>query len=233
MISSANNLRLWPIKRYWLILFLIVWGIVVWTPFLPPLLMQIGREGLATVIYRFYSLLCHQMPQRSYFLFGEQFSYELGYIQTVFQNTQNPLLLRQFVGTTATGWKVAWSDRMISLYGGMWLWMLIWGLLPGRRRQLPFWVFMLLAIPMALDGTSHMLSDFFLGIGSGFRDSNTWLADLTGNLMPGSFYRGDSIGTFNSWMRLLSGLLFSLGLIWWLLPKIEAGFHPNIDDRQL
>jgi hypothetical protein len=32
--------------------------------------------------------------------------------------TDNPLVLRQFVSSPELGWKVAWSDRMISLYTG-------------------------------------------------------------------------------------------------------------------
>jgi hypothetical protein len=46
--------------------------------------------------------------------------------------TDNPLILRQFVGNPEMGWKVAWSDRMVSLYGGIFLFTLFYRLLPGQ-----------------------------------------------------------------------------------------------------
>jgi hypothetical protein len=70
---------------------------------------------------------------------------------------------------------------------------------------------------MVMDGTSHLISDL-AGIGQGFRDSNTWLAALTQNTYPAIFYAGDAWGSFNSLMRLLTGILFGLGIIWF-------GFH--------
>lgn len=74
---------------------------------------------------------------------------------------------------------------------------------------------------MALDGGTHFLSDL-TGIGQGFRDSNAWLAALTGNGLPLAFYAGDVVGSFNSWLRLLTGILFGLGIVWFELPWIEA-----------
>ena len=77
---------------------------------------------------------------------------------------------------------------------------------------------------MVIDGTTHMISDF-AGIGLGFRDSNSWLAALTFHGLPATFYAGDALGSFNSWARLISGLFFSLGLVGWLFPRLEASFR--------
>jgi hypothetical protein len=74
---------------------------------------------------------------------------------------------------------------------------------------------------MAVDGTTHAVSDLLFGIGSGFRDQNDWLALLTGSRWSAAFYAGDSFGTFNSWMRLLTGLLCSFGLIGWIMPRLD------------
>ena len=60
---------------------------------------------------------------------------------------------------------------------------------------------------VALDVHGHFISDL-VGIGLGFRDSNAWLAVLTGNIFPAAFYAGDALGSFNSWMRLITGILF-------------------------
>jgi hypothetical protein len=75
---------------------------------------------------------------------------------------------------------------------------------------------------MAIDGGTHFISDL-AGMGQGFRSDNAWLAQLTGFVLPGSFYAGDALGSFNSWMRLLTGLLFGLGVIWFAFPYVEDG----------
>lgn len=76
--------------------------------------------------YFIYSFFCHQLPERSFFLSGQKAMYSLPEIQVVWQNTTNPMLLRQFVGNESMGWKVAWSDRMISFYTNVWLFALAW-----------------------------------------------------------------------------------------------------------
>ena len=70
-------------------------------------------------------------------------------------------------------------------------------------KRLPWWGFVLLLLPMAFDGGTHFISDIIGGIGGGFRYSNLWLAVLTGNVFPATFYVGDALGSFNSWMRFV------------------------------
>jgi hypothetical protein len=77
---------------------------------------------------------------------------------------------------------------------------------------------------MGLDGFTHMISDFTAGIGGGFRDSNAWLAALTNQIFPATFYASDALGSFNSWMRLITGLLFGLGVVWFLYPRLHDSF---------
>ncbi len=62
-----------------------------------------------------------------------------------------------------------------------------------------------------------MISDF-AGIGQGFRDNNLWLASLTNYSLPSAFYAGDALGSFNSWMRLLTGLLAGVAIGWFVFP---------------
>ena len=156
--------------------------------------------------------------------------YSIEQIQTVWRNTDNPLILRQFVGNPNVGWKVAWSDRMISLYGGIWLFGLLWSLIAKRDKKVSVWVFIFLALPMALDGTTHLVSDLN-GLFQGFRYTNDWLVALTHNAFPSSFYIGDGLGSFNSWMRWVTGLLFSFGLVWWAFPYVEEQFASKVSAR--
>jgi uncharacterized membrane protein len=144
-------------------------------------------------------------------------------IQTSWRNTVDPLVLRQFIGNAEMGWKVAWSDRMVSMFGSMWLFIMLWQ--PRRRRlkQLPWWGLMLFLLPMAMDGTSHFVSDLY-GIGQGFLYSNVWLAILTHHVFPPGFYAGDAWGSFNSLLRLLTGVLFGLGIFWFIFHYLDEAF---------
>jgi len=211
------------LARNWFLIFVIVYGLWVWAPFLAPLFMHLGWDGPAKATYFVYSFFCHQLPERSYFLFGPQVTYSLKDIQAVWMDTINPLLLRKFTGTAAMGWKVAWSDRMISFYGGVWLFALIWSPLRHRMRSLPWWGLILFLLPIALDGGTHFLSDL-AGIGQGFRYTNLWLADLTHFAFSPGFYTGDALGSFNSWMRIITGLIAGLGLVWFAFPYIKETF---------
>ena len=208
------------LTKHWFLVFVIIYGLWVWVPFLAPLLMRLGWETPARAIYTIYSFFCHQLPERSYFFFGPQVSYSLPQIQAAWMDTINPLLLRKFTGTAEMGWKVAWSDRMISFYGGVWLSALIWYPLRRQIRSLPLWALVLFLLPMAFDGGTHFISDL-AGIGQGFRDSNLWLANLTDFTFHINFYSSDALGSFNSWMRLITGLLAGVGLVWFAFPYLE------------
>jgi uncharacterized membrane protein len=91
-----------------------------------------------------------------------------------------------------------------------------------------------LMIPMVVDGTTHWVSDL-AGVGQGFRYTNAWLAALTGNLFPQSFYVGNGLGSFNSWARLVTGLLFGLAVVWVIYPLLESSFQDvrqTLESRQ-
>ena len=217
-VQTSVSFSQW-ITRHWFEAFLIVYGLWVFTPFLAPVLMQIGLTGAGKAIYFVYSFFCHQLPERSFFLFGEKAMYSLNEIQAVWQDTINPLILRKFIGNETMGWKIAWSDRMISFYTSVWVFAVLW--FPFRRKVKPvsWWGFVLFLLPLAIDGGTHAFSDF-AGIGQGFRDTNQWLAILTNNAFPPSFYAGDALGSFNSWMRLITGLLAGLDIVWLAFPYI-------------
>lgn len=210
-------------SKKWLLVLGIFFGIWVGLPFLAPIFLAMGWERPANTIYLLYSFQCHQLPERSFFLFGSQGMYSLSEIQSVWQDTINPLILRQFIGNPVMGWKVAWSDRMVFMYTSILIFGGIWWLLRRKVKPLPWWGLILLLVPMAVDGTSHMISDF-AGIGQGFRDSNLWLANLTNNAFSPSFYAGDALGSFNSWMRFLTGVLFGLGVVWFSFPYLNKYF---------
>lgn len=207
-------------RKYWIVVFGIAFGFYAGLPFLAPVFMHIGWKGAGNAIYFIYSFLCHQLPERSFFLFGPKLTYTLQEIHATGQNTTNIILLRKFIGNSAMGWKVAWSDRMVSMFTSLWAFGLLWWPFRKRLPKIPLWGFILFLLPMAVDGGTHFLSDFS-GIGLGFRDANLWLATLSQNIFRPEFYAGDAWGSFNSMMRLLTGVLFGLGVAWFAFPYLD------------
>ncbi len=223
------------VARHWLLYVNAVLGVFVLLPFAAPALMAIGATGPADAIYLFYSFMCHQLPQRSFFLFGHagaKASYSLEEIGRAFPY-DSVLVLRSFVGNEVLGWKVAWSDRMVSMFGSLWLGGLLFALFRGhdsaarrRSRVSPTTWFLLAIVPMALDGFSHMVNDAVSGMnGAGFRDTNAWLQFLTANLLPASFYAGDALGSFNNLARLVTGALFGLVTVAFLYPFVDSAMR--------
>jgi uncharacterized membrane protein len=219
--------HLFSLRRLWFPAALLVVGLYSGLPWLAPVFMRLGWTAPAQVIYDIYSTQCHQLAQRSYFLFGSKIMYAPSELE-IPDATAGFLALRAFRGAPGIGWKVAWSDRMTAMYSSLFVFLIAARLLGGRIRPLPVWAFLLLLLPMALDGGTHFLSDLS-GFGQGFRDTNLWLAGLTGGRLAAGFYGGDAWGSFNATMRLATGVLFGLGVVWFAVPRIAASVQAASD----
>ncbi len=220
--SAGRRITNW-FARHWCAS--IVGALLLWTglPFVAPLAMHWGWSGLGNAVYTLYAFQCHQLPERSFFLFGPKLMYGLAEIQAAWVKTDNPFVLRQFIGNPAMGWKVAWSDRMVAMFTAIPILAMLYYPFRRRIRPLPIWAFILILLPVGVDGVTHTLSDAAaFAVGTGFRDTNLWLARLTANALPNWLYAGDALGSFNSWMRILSGVLFALGFVWLTFPYLRA-----------
>jgi uncharacterized membrane protein len=226
----ADRIVCWLLR--WLLLFLLL-GLIIWgiLPFLAPAAYHWGYPAIGRAIHLLYAPFCHQLPQRSWFLFGPQLTYTLAEITEV-AGTADLGQLRSFHGSPALGWKMAWSDRMVSFYFMTPIFGIVYVLLNRQGvsiRPVSTKVLILLLLPMFFDGITHMMNDLVWGISAGgFRDSNGWLALLTANRFPG-FYSGDQLGTFNWWIRLLSGLLAAFGLAFYLFPRLDTLLQREAD----
>ena len=148
--------------------------IYVGLPFVAPTLMHFGLAAPARGIYLIYFPFCHQLPERSYFLFGESPVYSLEQFQADGVAEGNILQRRSYVGDAEHGYKVALCERDIAIWGAMLLTALFFILRRGRLRSLPLKVFVLFLIPIAADGLTQLF---------GLRESNWWLRSLTGGLL--------------------------------------------------
>jgi uncharacterized membrane protein len=124
------------------------------------------------------------------------------------------------VGNEEIGFKMGLNHRMTAIFGAIVLGALVWGAAGGRPRLGPLW-FILLTLPLLVDGFSHMLSE---NTGQGFRTTNQWAVGLTGGFFSDSFYQGSTIGTLNWLLRTVTGLLFGLGLVWFLYTYLSDRF---------
>src|SRR6266487_3213169 len=147
------------LARHWLLFINLLIGVWVGLPWLAPIFMHWGWGRAAHAIYFFYSLQCHQLPERSFFLFGPKPMYSLAEIQSAWQDTSDLFVLRQWIGNVDMGWKVAWSDRMVSMYTSILLSGLLYGFIRRRLRPLSFSAFALSLLPMIIDGITHAISD--------------------------------------------------------------------------
>ncbi|MCG3207087.1 MAG: hypothetical protein FOGNACKC_00687 [Anaerolineae bacterium] len=205
---------------YWLPLAVAVPAIIFLLAVLAPALLVDGWVGPAQTVYGWLAPHDHQLPQRSYFLFGQQ-----GFIasysrEQVLAWGADPGNMRAFVGNPAIGFKMGLNHRMTAIFAASLLACLIWLARGGKPRLGPL-AFILLALPLLIDGFSHMFSE---RSGAGFRAGNEWAAALTGGAFSAEFYSGTTIGTLNWWLRTITGALFGLGLTWFLLTYLSLRF---------
>jgi uncharacterized membrane protein len=221
----TNTLNRWfgAFERHWLLVFNTFWGLFVTLPWLAPVFMHWGWTLPGRAIYFMYTFFCHQLPERSWFLFGSQFSYSMAQVAAVW-DVSNELVRRQFIGLPEMGWKVAWSDRMVGMYTTIFILGLLYAVLRERGlrfKPMPWWLFLILLFPLALDGTTHLIND---ALRLDFRNSNQWAVWLTNGIFPTDFYPGDRFGSLNSVLRLGSGFLFGLGTVGFLWPLMDLEF---------
>lgn len=192
--SGADRFTYW-ISRHYLKVFNLFVFIYLGLAFLAPVLMKIGAETPANMLYKAYSLVCHQLSFRSVFLFGDQYVYPrqaagvdnlLTYSQATglgeTSSVEDIFLARNYVGDEHIGFKVALCQRDIAIYGGILIFGLFFGLLGRQLPAIPWYLWLGVGIlPIALDGFSQLLSQPPFRLWD-FRESTPKLRYMTGFL---------------------------------------------------
>ncbi|MFQ5886527.1 MAG: DUF2085 domain-containing protein [Anaerolineae bacterium] len=214
------------LSKHWLLLVNLVAGFFAGLPWAAPALMAGGYPHLGRLIYTAYSIFCHQLPQRSYFLFGEKISYSMPEIVAVVHSDEFAAL-RAFLGTPEMGYKVALAHRTLAIYTGIAVGGLLFALLHRWMRPFPLQWYLLFLAPIALDGLTHMLTDMLPAIT--WRESNEWLRVLIGEWihLPSGFYIGTGVGSLNWLLRTLTGSLLGLGTVWLVHPYLDEALRMN------
>lgn len=218
LVIAIDKLAL-AFSRHWLLVVNLMAGLFIGLTVAAPALMVMGLEGPAQVLYRFYALNCHQLPQRSYFLLGPH-GVDTYSLEQILAWGADPGSLRSFVGNAEIGFKMAIAHRNTAIYTTVFLTGLAYTLLRRRWRVLPWQWYLIFIAPMFFDGMSHMVSEV---TGLGFRDTNAWAVWLTSSIFGPTFYTGTGIGSLNWLLRTLTGALFGLASVWLAYPLLEAG----------
>ncbi len=173
-LSDYANRLVMGIARHWLALFNTAWALYILIPLSAPIFMHFGLIWPARIIYGVYSFLCHQLPDHSYFLFGPLHAPHLHELEALGMQPGLDLFgQRRFVGNPLAGYKVALCQRDLAIYGSVLAAGLLFALLRGRIRPPSIKLYLLLLVPMAVDGLSQMF---------GLRESDWLLRSLTGAL---------------------------------------------------
>ena len=189
--------QIFAFAAHWLTVFNSFVFMYVGLPFLAPVLMKMGLTVPASIIYKAYSPLCHQFAFRSWFLFGEQIAYEAPQFKAFTgidpYNLLDRYAARDFVGNATMGFKVAYCERDVAIYGGILLAGIIFGIARASGLQIKplHWLLygVLGIVPIALDGFSQLFSQPPFNLIT-LRESTPFLRTLTGFLF----------GTMNVWL---------------------------------
>ncbi len=205
---------------YWLPVALLVPLTIFMLALLAPALLAVGQTGAAQTVYGWLAPHDHQLPQRSYFLFGATGPINSYSLEQVLAWGAAPDNLRAFVGDAQIGFKMGLNQRMTAIFLASLLAGIVWISRGGRPKVGPAGL-VITMLPLLVDGFSHLLSETG---GAGFRAGNAWAVALTGGTFGPEFYAGSTVGSLNWLLRTVTGLLFGLGFTWFLLTFLEARF---------
>ncbi len=204
--SKFESFSLWFANQYpWVItVFLLLYSFV---PFLAPVLMKNGNTQAASAIYKVYSILCHQLAFRSYFVGGEQPFYPrelaqvkgyLTYEEVTGYSAEDILTARNFAGNSKVGYKIALCERDLAIYLSMAIVGVFFAFRGKKIVKIPWYIWFLLAVlPIAFDGVSQLP-----GLSENWP---VWMPNRESTPL----------------LRTITGALFGAGTAWFMYPMIE------------
>ena len=168
-LATSLSRLVYFVAKHWLLIVNAVMALQATLPALPPILMFTGHISAARLLYTAFQPLCHQLPERSFFLFGPQLSYTLGELQRLV----GPDVPLRYIGDPTVGYKTAVCQRDMATFVAMFLAGLAFVPLRRRLKPLPLKAFALFATPMAIDGFGQLF---------GLWESTWWSRVVSGAL---------------------------------------------------
>jgi uncharacterized membrane protein len=196
------------LSKHWLAILNALAFLYVGLPVLSPVLLHLGATGPGSAIQIIYKPLCHQLPHRSWFLFGQKLYYSLPELMEIVgvnpsaRRWINVMAVAQGIqyGNATVGYKVALCQRDTAIYGTILLFGLAYSLLRRRSlRPLPWWAYVIFGIiPMGIDG--------------GYQ----WLSYIIN-----SFYSDFPAHDTTPLLRVITGALFGAATVWLAYPYVQ------------
>jgi uncharacterized membrane protein len=200
------------ITRYWLALTVIFLLIFAGLPALAPVLMDAGITAPAELIYKAYSLTCHQLAYRSFFFFGAQPAYTIDELQralSVTNDAADAFFWREFLGSPRIGYKMAWCERDAAIYAAMILAFILLGMFRRFLPKLDWRVYIVISIvPLAIDGLWQ-------------------LATSPLHILP--FI---PVHESTALLRTITGALFGAGSVWLIFPYLADAMRDAYKDAR-
>ena len=207
-IMAVDQLVLF-ITKHWLSMAIFFLAIFAGLPFLAPVLWHYGFTGLGDLIYKAYSLTCHQLAYRTYFFFGDKSAYTIAELQNALSVT-NPasdaLYWRDFIGNAQLGYKMAWCERDVAIYVAMVISFIGFGMIRTRVKTLDWRAYLLFVVPMAIDGTWQLFTS------------------------PLDILPFLPLHESTPELRAITGALFGFGSIWLVFPYVEQAMRDAYRD---
>ncbi|MFP3897080.1 MAG: DUF2085 domain-containing protein [Anaerolineales bacterium] len=156
-------------SEHWLFMANLAVALYLGLPLLAPVLMHAGHEDPARLIYLLFRPLCHQLPERSFFLYGARWTYS--YDQLI--QITGQMVPQRYIGDPQIGYKVAMCQRCVAIYLSMLLFGLLFGIARKYLKPLPIRVLFAIIAPLAIDGLGQLVGLW----------TSTWLSrTITGGL---------------------------------------------------
>lgn len=200
------------LSKHWLAIVNTLAFLYVGLPILSAVLLYLGLDGPGGIIQSLYGPpICHQLPQRSWFLFGQKLSYRLPELLDYFNIKPYPKQWQDVeavyrmtgYGNSDLGFKVALCQRDVAIYGTIMLAGLAYALLRRRVkiRPIPLWIYVALGIiPIGVDGGYQWVT-YALNI------------LLTHSPIP--------VHETTPLLRTLTGTMFGLATAWLAYPHVQ------------
>ena len=156
-LLTLVNRFVYHLARHWVAAVNLVVALYVLPAVVAPFLMLHGVERPAKTLYFLYGFVCHQLPERSFFVGGEKLTYSLDELRDyIGEGTDNLLVRRRFIGNEQLGYKMAMCERDIALWGSILVAGIWYALLRRKPEPLSFRAFLILTLPLAVDGVTQL-----------------------------------------------------------------------------
>lgn len=216
-ITKTDRVNHWLTKNY-MVLFILILVLYVGGSILAPVLMKVGAEVPARVLYTIYKPFCHQLAFRSFYLYGEQayypralagiedvITYDELIASGVITGSANLIDARDFLGNEYVGYKIALCQRCLAIYVAMLVFAIVFAITGNRIKPIAWYVWILVGmVPIGLDGFSQ-------------------IPGALGIRMPAWMIIRESTPAF----RVATGALFGIMTFWYLLPQVEDSMRES------